>query len=67
MVFYEGVPQPPRVLSSPTSSQSTTYTLVFTVESYQPLREVKIRLWPQLQVGKYYFNPYTYFANFATH
>ena len=48
MVFYEGVPQPARVLSSATSSQATSYTLVFTVESFRPLREVKIRVWPQV-------------------
>ena len=53
----EGVPQPPVVMSSPTSSQATTYTLVFTVESHQPLRKVKIRLWPQVcrQLFSYYY------------
>ena len=45
-----GVPRPPGVLSPRQGEQISSYSLVFSVQSYQPLLQVKIQLWPQVSL-----------------
>ena len=45
-----GVPQPPRVISNTVSEQTDSYNLIFTVQSFQPLNQVKIKLWPKVSL-----------------
>ena len=44
-----GIPQPPTINSGPESLHSTQYKLVFTVKSFEPLTEVKVRYWKQVR------------------